>query len=123
MNKVTERRRIPWLLRWSGLLFLTVMLFGVVVLLAVLGQSIAGTNFSTWMSGNPIEMIIWRCIIYSAVAVFYLKVIKHQLIKSTLKDSDDGHFRRALLPRLERIVVVSIVLFEVINVTQRLGVI
>lgn len=118
-----QHRNLPWLLRWSGYAFMCLGLLIITLLIARVGFMIAGTDFVQWVRGNPIEMILWRGFWYVVVAVGYYRYVKPHLLRSIESDHDQGQHRRQLLPRLERVVIVMIVLFELMNLLQRMEVI
>ena len=117
-----QHRKLPWLLRWSGYILMCLGLLLVTLLIAQVGFMMAGTDFVEWIRSNPTEMILWRGFWYVVVGVGYYRYVKPQLLRSIESDHDQGEYRRQLLPRLERVVVVMIVLFELMNLLQRMEV-
>ena len=117
-----QRRNLPWLLRWSGYALMCLGLLLITLLIAQVGFMMAGTDFVRWINNNPIEMIFWRVFWYVVVGIGYYSYVKPQLLRSIESDHDQGEHRRQLLPRLERVVVVMIVLFELMNLLQRMEV-
>lgn len=117
-----QRRNLPWLLRWSGYAFMCLGLLLITLLIAQVGFMMAGTDFVQWVRSNPIEMIAWRSFLYVALTAGYYLYVRPQLLHSIKSDRDRGEHRRQLLPRLERVVVVMIVLFELMNLLQRMEV-
>lgn len=119
---MSRSKKMPWLLRWSGLLVLCLLLFVGAALLAQIGIAIAGSDFVLWISSNPSVMMVWRLLFYGVCTFVYLVFWRKKLLMATTHDHDDGAYRRRLLPRLERVAIVAIIVFEIINMLQKWGV-
>lgn len=114
--------RLPWFARWSGFTIVTAATLVITVALARLGVSLSGEGYLMWVSSQPIEMFIWRLGIYTMVSVFYLRYLRSRLLMSIKHDPDGGDFRAALLPRLVRVCIVAVIVFESLNLMQRMEV-
>ncbi|WP_353980907.1 hypothetical protein [Salinicola endophyticus] len=60
-------------------------------------------------------MLLWRALLYGAVACFWIRYGRPRLLRSVADDKDGGAQARLLLRKLERMVLIVLGLIETYN--------
>ncbi|WP_110689430.1 hypothetical protein [Salinicola endophyticus] len=110
---MTFLKRHPLLMGLLGL----VASFVLAGIIASIGARLFGgmQEYRAALGENRDVMLLWRAVLYGAVAYFWIRYGRPRLLRSVADDKDGGAQARLLLRKLERMVLIALGLIETYN--------
>lgn len=73
------------------------------------------TDFQVAMGENRHWLMVWRAIFYGGIALAWFRLWRPRLLRSIEQDKDGGQQGRILLCKLERMILIVLILIEGYN--------
>lgn len=106
-------KRHPLLLGLLGL----IAAFWIGALVVFIGMRLYGgiTEFQAALDENRHWLMVWRAILYVGLALAWFRLWRPRILRSIEKDKDGGQQGCVLLRKLERMILIVLVLIEGYN--------
>ncbi|WP_275286855.1 hypothetical protein [Halomonas elongata] len=106
-------KRHPLLLGLLGL----IAAFWVGALIVFIGMRLYGgiRDFQVALGENRHWLMVWRVLFYGGIALAWFRLWRPKILRSIEQDKDGGRQGRVLLHKLERMILIVVVLIEGCN--------